>query len=152
MMANCGKMGIGVGIMMLRDGKVLLGKRSDDPEKADSDLHGEGTWTMPGGKLEFGESLEEAAIREVLEETGIRISEQSLEFISVANDVGKDAHFITIGFLCRQFNGEPVVKEPEEITEWKWFEFDSLPGRLFVPSSEVLENYMRKVVYRRSDT
>ena len=42
---------VGVGIMILKDGKVLLGKRNDDAEKASSDLHGEGTWTMPGGNL-----------------------------------------------------------------------------------------------------
>ena len=42
------KLGVGCGIMVLRDNKVLLGKRHDDPEKADSELYGEGTWTMPG--------------------------------------------------------------------------------------------------------
>lgn len=50
----------------MNDGKVLLGQRHSDPEKADSALHGEGTWTMPGGKLHFGESFEEGATREVL--------------------------------------------------------------------------------------
>ena len=54
------RVGAGVGVMILnKDGKVLLGKRHDDPQKADSALHGEGTWTMPGGSLEVGESFEE---------------------------------------------------------------------------------------------
>ncbi|MEI8090892.1 MAG: NUDIX domain-containing protein [bacterium] len=55
--------------MILRDGKVLLGQRHLDPEKASSLMHGEGTWTMPGGKTEYHESFEEMAYRETLEET-----------------------------------------------------------------------------------
>lgn len=50
--------GIGFGVMMLKEGRVLLGKRHEDPEKASSELSGEGTWTMPGGKLNFQESFE----------------------------------------------------------------------------------------------
>ncbi len=48
-------------------------KRHDDPNKADSELSGEGTWTMPGGKLHFQESFEEGAMRETMEETGIKL-------------------------------------------------------------------------------
>lgn len=57
------KVGVGFGVMMLKDGKVLLGKRHEDPEKASSLLNGAGTWTMPGGKLHFGETFEEGAKR-----------------------------------------------------------------------------------------
>jgi 8-oxo-dGTP diphosphatase len=60
---------VGVGIMILNNrGEVLLGKRHDDAEKASSDLHGEGAWTMPGGKLDFQETLIDGAIRETAEE------------------------------------------------------------------------------------
>jgi 8-oxo-dGTP diphosphatase len=141
------KMGIGVGIMILRDGKVLLGKRHDDPAKADSELHGEGTWTMPGGKLHFGESFEQAAAREVAEETGLRIS--GIELVSVTNDVSGDAHFVTIGFLCDKFQGEPKVMEPDEITRWEWFALDKIPRPIFPPSEKILKNYSAKRVYSR---
>ena len=75
------KMGIGFGVMVLRDGKILLGQRHVDPIKASSEMHGEGTWTMPGGKLHFGESFEEGAKREVMEETGVEINASDLEVI-----------------------------------------------------------------------
>lgn len=75
------KVGVGFGILIIKENKFLLGKRHEDPDKADSELHGEGTWTMPGGKLRFGESFEEGAAREVLEETGIKV--RSLEVISL---------------------------------------------------------------------
>jgi len=75
------KPGVGFGVILLKGGKVLLGKRHSDPKKADSELYGEGTWTLPGGKLEFGEEFEEGAIREVAEETSIKLN--SVKVISV---------------------------------------------------------------------
>jgi 8-oxo-dGTP diphosphatase len=132
---------VGVGIMLLRNNKVLLGKRHSDPAKADSELHGEGTWTMPGGKLEFGEKLVDAAYRETLEETGIKIDKEKLKIISITDDIIPDAHFVTIGFLCRDYSGEARVLEPDEIVEWRWFELDKLPSPIFGPSKKVLENF-----------
>lgn len=141
------KIGVGFGVMILKQGKVLLGKRHEDPAKADSQLHGERTWTMPGGKLDFGESFEEAAYREVFEETGIRIDMGKLKLISLSNDRAKDAHFVTIGFLCEQFKGEAKVLEPDEITEWKWFSLDKLPSPLYPPSKKVLGHYLEGSIY-----
>src|SRR4030065_402019 len=94
---------VGVGVIILKDNKILLGKRHEDPEKADSLLHGEGTWTLPGGKLDFGEALEDCAFREANEETGIEINKDKLKLISVTNDIVHDAHFITLGFLAEEF-------------------------------------------------
>jgi len=139
------KPGIGVGIMILKDNKVLLGKRHPDPKKADSELHGEDSWTMPGGKLDFQEELEDAACREVLEETGIRVNKEKLEIISVTNDMTKEAHFVTIGFLCKDFEGEPKIIEPDEITEWRWFDLNNLPSPIFFPSEKILKNFLAKL-------
>lgn len=132
----------GVGIMIIRDGKVLLGKRHDDPEKADSALHGEGTWTMPGGKIEFGMSHVETAVKEVAEETGLAVEPGDLEVFDVSSNLSGDAHFITIGFLCRNFRGEPRVMEPDEIVEWKWFPTESPPKPMFFPSEKLLKAYL----------
>lgn len=111
--------GVGVGVMLLKEGKVLLGKRHTDPAKADSALHGAGTWTMPGGKLHFGESFEDGARREVEEETGIQINPQSLELISIKNYTVENVQFLTVGFLCQDFVSEPQTLESDQITEWQ---------------------------------
>ena len=141
-------MGMGFGVMILKDGKVLLGKRHDDPKKADSALQGEGTWTMPGGKLEFGEEFEYGAEREVKEETGIKLSKKDLKLISVTNDVKGSAHFVTLGFLCEKFKGEPKVKEPDEITKWEWFSLDGLPDPIYCTSKKMIKHYNAGKIYR----
>ena len=138
--------GVGFGVMILREGKVLLGHRHENPEKASSLLHGEGTWTMPGGKLHFQEKLKEGAIREVFEETGIKVKD--LEAISISNDIVQDAHFVTIGFLCKDFEGEAKVMESDEITEWKWFDLNNLPSPLYFPSEKIIKNYLAKKIYQ----
>jgi 8-oxo-dGTP diphosphatase len=140
------KPGAGFGVMILKEGKVLLGHRNEDPEKASSLLHGQGTWTMPGGKLHFQENLKEGAIREVFEETGIKV--KNLKVISVSNDIVSDAHFVTIGFLAEEFEGEAKVMEPEEIIEWKWFDLNSLPSPLYFPSAKIIKNYLAGEVYQ----
>lgn len=139
--------GAGFGVMLLHENKILLGLRHTDPKKADSELHGEGTWTMPGGKLHFGESFEVGAQREMFEETGMRIDTKDLEVISLSNDMVSDAHFITVGMLCKKFQGEPKVMEPDEITEWQWFDLNTLPKNIFFPSARVLKNYTSKRFY-----
>jgi ADP-ribose pyrophosphatase YjhB (NUDIX family) len=142
------KMGIGFGVMILRNGKVLLGQRHVDPIKASSEMHGEGTWTMPGGKLHFGESFEEGAKREIMEETGVMVNANDLEVISVTNDIVPEAHFVTIGMILKEYSGEARVMEPDEITVWDWFPLDQLPSPLFPPSQKILNNYKEGKMYK----
>lgn len=142
------KVGVGFGIMVMHDSKILLGHRHTDAEKASSEMHGEGTWTMPGGKLHFGESFEEGCRRELKEETGISSELADFKLISLSNDMaGGDAHFVTVGFLLETFSGEEQVIEPDEITEWKWFPLDKLPEKIFPPSQKVLDHYLRNKIY-----
>lgn len=137
--------GNGIGVMILKNRKILLGKRHIDPKKADSALKGSGSWTMPGGKLEFQESFEDAAYRETLEETGIKIKNPKI--ICVNNDIVENAHFVTVGLLVTEFEGVAKVMEPDEITEWKWFASHELPKNLYFPTKKVLENFKAKKFY-----
>lgn len=139
------KIGVGVGVMLLNsEDKTLLGKRHEDPRKANTAFDGEGTWTLPGGEMHFGESFRETASREVREETGIRLEEDKLERLSVTNDIKYGRHFVTIGFLCREFEGDAKAREPDRITKWDWFDFDDLPSNIFYPSEKMIKKFMAR--------
>ncbi|MBU1204900.1 MAG: NUDIX domain-containing protein [Nanoarchaeota archaeon] len=122
---------VGVGIIVIKDNKVLLGKRKNS--------HGEGSWCFPGGHLEFNESLENCAKREVLEETGIKI--KNIRFETITNDIFKDEekHYITIFMLCEHDSGEAKVMEPGKCEKWDWFEWNNLPEPLFLPIQSLLK-------------
>ncbi len=139
------KVGAGFGVILEQDGKILLGRRHPDPEKADSAFRSAGEWCLPGGKIDWGETLEEAAVREVQEETGITITDPLV--ISVHNCKNEFAHFLTVGMIAYNWEGEAKVMEPDEITEWDWFSVDELPKPRYFPSFEVIENYLEKKFY-----
>lgn len=146
-MAENNNIGVGFWILILRDKKVLLGQRHTDPTKADSELHGEWTRTMPGGKMHFHESFEDTCYRETLEETGLQIDKDTIKIISITNDMVPDKHFVTIGFLAEDVKGEAQIMEPDEITQWQRFDIDNLPTPLFFPSEKVIKNYLSGTIY-----
>ena len=144
------KIGTGVGVMILNEkNQLLLGLRNDDEKKADTELHLEGTWTMPGGKIEYGETFEQAGRREVEEETSLKREERDIAPICVQTDKNEYAHFVTIGLLAKKFSGEVKTMEPDEIVEWKWFDLNYLPMNMYFPSKKVLENYLNNRFYTK---
>lgn len=125
---------VGVGVAVVKDSKVLLGKRKN--------AHGEGTWSFPGGHLEYKESWEDCAIRETLEETGLSI--KNVRFGTVTNDVfhSEQKHYVTIIMLSDYQSGELRLMEPDKCEKWEWFTWDKLPNALFLSIENLLkDNY-----------
>jgi len=122
---------VGIGVIVVKDGKILLGKRKNS--------HGDGAWSFPGGHLEFGESWEECAKRETMEETGINI--KNIRFGTVTNDIfqTEEKHYITIFMLSDYDFREVQIMEPEKCEKWDWFSWNQLPQPLFVPILNVLK-------------
>ena len=139
------KPGIGVGIMILKDNKILLGLRNPDKVKASSELQGRGTWTMPGGKVEFMEKLIDAAKRELEEETSLIANK--LDLLCISDDMTDTAHYVTVGFIVREYKGEVKTMEPETILEWKWFPLNNLPENLYNPSKKCIDKYKEGIIY-----
>src|SRR5437763_1133145 len=110
---------VGVGVLIFRDGNVLLGLRRGS--------HGAGTWSPPGGHLEYGEDPAACVIREALEETGLRL--RSVEFLGITNDVFEleRRHYVTLFYRADQATGEPETREPEKCEAWQWWPWDGLP-------------------------
>lgn len=123
---------VGVGVIVKKDGKVLFGKRKG--------AHGEGTRSLPGGHLEFGETPEQCAIREVFEEAGIGIS--NAVRVAFTNDIleKEQKHYVTLYIASDYAGGDVRVMEPDKCEEWRWVDWDDLPRPLFIP----IENLLRQ--------
>ncbi|MBI5652821.1 MAG: NUDIX domain-containing protein [Chloroflexi bacterium] len=121
---------VGVGLIIVKNNRVLLMQRRVP--------HGEGTWSTPGGHLDFGESPEECAAREAFEEVGIVA--RDVKFRAVTNDIFRDTgkHYITIWMETTQFTGAPHINAPDEVANLGWFDWNALPQPLFLPLQNLL--------------
>ena len=129
---------VGVGVFVIKDKEILMGQRIN--------AHGEGTWNLPGGHLEFFETFEDCAKRETMEETGLNITD--VTFATATNDIFKkeNKHYITIFVKSKNSEGVAKVMEPNKCLKWDWFDWDNLPKPLFLP----LEN-LRKTDFNPID-
>lgn len=128
---------VGVGVIVKKDGKVLALLREG--------AHGKGTWSIPGGHLEFNESWEECAIREVFEETGVEI--ENIKLVGLTNDIfeKEEKHYITLFMFADWKSGEPYVKEPEKCPEIVWADWQDFPKPVFLPLENFRKNYSVKI-------
>ena len=101
---------IGIGVIVVKNNKVLVGKRKGP--------HGKGTWSFPGGHIEFNEEVEDCAKREVLEETGIFI--RNIRKATFTNDIHKKEgkHYVTLFLIADYDRGKPKVMEPDRCEKW----------------------------------
>jgi len=105
---------VGVGALIVEDGRVLLVKRGHPPLK--------GEWSVPGGAVEIGETLREAAAREACEETSLTV--QVMDLLGVYDRVLRDPegrtlyHYVLIDFLCQRVQGEALAAGDAEQVRW----------------------------------
>jgi 8-oxo-dGTP diphosphatase len=112
---------IGVGAVVLDAGRVLLIKRAHEPLK--------GQWSLPGGGVELGETLEQAAAREVQEETGLDVEVgpivEVLDRIMRDPDGHVEHHFVLVDFVCRVSGG--ILSSASDADAADWVPLDALP-------------------------
>ncbi len=115
--------------------KILLGKRKN--------CFGAGSWGLPGGHLEFGESFEEAAIRELDEETGLKIKKV---FILGAFNTPllPNTHHVQIGCIVEEYEGKPEITEPEKCDDLNFYSLNELPSPIFFGSKPILEKLLNE--------
>lgn len=115
---------VGVAVLIKRNNKILLMKRTGS--------HGAGTWSCPGGHIDFGESIEQTALRETKEEVGVKI--KNIRFLAITNDVFRKEgkHYITVWVRAEHAGGKLKVNAEDELTEVGWFDVKKLPKPLFI--------------------
>ncbi|MEV0847213.1 NUDIX domain-containing protein [Streptomyces sp. NPDC049954] len=122
----------GAGVVVTDDhGRVLLGRTTG------------GVWECPGGKREEGESWEQAAVRELAEETGLRAVTRNARVHAFLTDSAHGITRVTAAVRVLRHRGSPSVREPHHIRRWEWHEpaeLAHLPQPLFTPSAQVLES------------
>jgi 8-oxo-dGTP pyrophosphatase MutT (NUDIX family) len=134
---------IGAHLVLIRDGAVLLGKRRPSSPFAPS------TWHQPAGHREDMESAVTCMAREAEEETGLRIAESDLSLIHVLDllDPGSTIPRMGLFFAPSHWEGEPLVREPECCTEWRWWPLDTLPEPIVAYTRVALEAISRGALY-----
>jgi 8-oxo-dGTP diphosphatase len=113
---------VGVGAIIIEGDRVVLVKRAHPPIQ--------GQWSIPGGVLEVGEMVREAAVREAREETGLMV--EPGELLGVYDRILRDPeqrvqyHYVLIDFLCRPVGGELLAAS--DAAEVRWFRREELPA------------------------
>ncbi len=135
---------VGIGVVIINtEGKVLLGKRKGSHAPY---------YSIPGGHLELGETFEEAACKEVLEETSLVL--QNPKVISVSNNLEtfkkEGKHYISVILLATNFSGTPKVMEEDKSEGWFWADPKALPQPHFDASEMAVACYLDDVFYLNS--
>ncbi|WP_240989610.1 NUDIX hydrolase [Salipiger mangrovisoli] len=116
---------------VFKDGHVLLVRRANPPDA--------GKWGFPGGKVDLGECLQDAAIRELFEETGVRATAQRVFTAVDAFDHDENGmvrhHYVLVAVLCAWVSGDPVAGD--DALEARWFPLDALEAKELALSLDV---------------
>lgn len=116
--------------------RILLGKRKN--------TFGEGTYGLPGGHLKSNETIEQCAIREIKEETGLIVKEEDLKVINMARTFDR----IQIGVLVNKYVGSPIIGEPHKCSDLSFFDLNDLP-ELFSGTKVNIELYKNNEFYNK---
>ena len=117
--------------------EVLLGRRCNTGFR-------NGYYDMPAGHLEDGETLREGAVRELLEEAGVKALVDDLELVELSHRKSTDNRvYVDVFFKVKKWEGEPSIQEPEKCDHMAWFSVDGLP--------EMMVPYQKKALIDRMD-
>ncbi|MDQ0746823.1 8-oxo-dGTP pyrophosphatase MutT (NUDIX family) [Streptomyces africanus] len=117
---------LGVGAIVHGPRGLLLGR------------HRHGTWELPGGTVEPGESLRETVVRELREETGLDARPEDVRLLGTLLDDAGGVVRVTVAARVTAWRGEPSDQPGESVGRWRWFALDRLPEELFVCSAQAL--------------
>lgn len=122
---------VGVGVVVLDEGRILLIKRGREPQK--------GLWAVPGGKVDYGESMRDAARREAAEETGLEV--EVGDVVWVGEVIEKEFHLVIIDFEARMKGG--VLRPADDADDARWVPLDEASDYPLTPTMYDLIDTLR---------
>lgn len=136
---------VGLGVIILnKEGRILIGKRIGSHAQK---------YSIPGGRVEKGETFENAAFREIKEETDLEI--RNPRVVAVTNNLetyrNEGVHYISIIMLVDDFTGELKIMESNKCEKWLWCDLHQLPEPHFDASKRGVECYLEGVFYKKYD-
>jgi len=129
---------VGIGVIIVNNRKILMLKRKNS--------HGDGSWAFIGGHLEYGETPEEGATREVLEEIGLKI--KNPKAVTFTNDFfpKEKKQYITIFVITKYDGSKFTINEPDKIEALEWFEWGKFPSPLFTPVENLIKSDFKPAI------
>jgi 8-oxo-dGTP diphosphatase len=124
---------VGVGLLIIKGDTILLGQR-----KA---ALGTGQYGATGGHVEYGETLQDAVLRELAEEAGVQV--KNVRFLCVSDFLTHmpERHYVDVGFVADWESGDPQLLEPHKCEGWDWYDRKNVPKNLFGVMAAYLEAY-----------
>lgn len=131
---------VDVHVMLVRDGELLLTRRRGS--------YGGGLLHLPSGKLDAGESVLDAAVREAEEEVGVLIDPADLQHVHTIHVAGSGPEpRLGLFFEARRWVGEPVNREPAKCSAVEWFWLDALPEDIITYPAAGIRGYLDGVAF-----
>lgn len=132
---------VGIGVIIQNDNnEILIGKRKGSHSPF---------YSIPGGHLENGETFEEAAIKEVYEETGLKI--RNPKVICVTNNlrtyIKENKHYVSINLFTNDYEGKLEVKEADKCESWEWHSLTKIPKPHFDASEFAIHCFIKNQFY-----
>ncbi len=131
------KLKIAVYIILIKDGKILLGRRFNTGWQ-------DGNYGLPSGHLEPEESMMEALLRETREETGIQLKLEDVQFVHVMH---RKSIYIDFFFVSKDWMGDPQLMEKDKCDDMQWFSLDDLPENIVPSVKFAIENYTKGITF-----
>lgn len=133
---------VAVYMMVINDrNEILLLRRANTGYR-------DGFYDMPAGHLEEGETLRQAALRELKEETGLIGSEDDLEFLELLHRMSFDRVYLDVFFQVKHWKGEAAIMEPSKCDHLAWFPLEDLPQNIVPHQHQVIKDRTEHCSYR----
>ena len=134
---------ITVGLLLIKENKVLLMRRCNTG-------YMDGKYAFVAGHVEEGENLKQAIVREALEEVGIKIKEEDLQYVCMVRR-GDNNNYINFFLTTDKYEGEPTIIEKDKCDDLIWCDINNIPENTIIAEKRAINNYLNGLSFDEYD-